>query len=169
MSDEKFHEYDGIVEHNNPMPTWWSWSFVFTVIFAFLYYLHYEIAGGPTLQDELTLSMKELEKIQQTAASQFPNLDENQLLEKFNSATMSDLAQTTLKNRCTVCHGEKLEGKIGPNLLDAVWTSGHGTGPEIVQLIRTGVPAKGMPPWEGILKKEEIFALAAYLISNKTK
>lgn len=169
MSDEKFHEYDGIIEHNNPMPTWWSWTFVLTVIFAFLYYVHYEVAGGPTLQDELAVSMQELEKTQQTAASQFPELDENQLLEKYNSAAMSELAQTTLTARCTVCHGDKLEGKIGPNLLDNVWINGKGSGSEITHLIRAGIPAKGMPPWEGVLKKEEILAMSAYIVSHKNK
>ena len=167
MSEEKNHIYDGIVEQNNPMPTWWIWTFVFTVIFAFLYYLHYEVAGGPTLQHELTIALEDLKNNQQKAASQFPNLDEQQILEKFNSAAMMDLAEATLKNRCTVCHGDQLEGKIGPSLLDNVWMNGKGSAPEVVQLIRTGIPAKGMPPWEGILKKEEIFAITAYLMTHK--
>jgi hypothetical protein len=28
------HEYDGIEEYDNPLPGWWSWIFVATIVFS---------------------------------------------------------------------------------------------------------------------------------------
>ena len=52
------HDYDGIKEYDNPLPNWWLVTFLGTVIFAFIYWVHYEIGGGPTLQQELDAAMK---------------------------------------------------------------------------------------------------------------
>ena len=48
--DEKLiegHEYDGIKELNNPLPNWWLFIFYATIIFSIVYYIYYEMAGGP--------------------------------------------------------------------------------------------------------------------------
>ena len=28
------HEYDEIKEYDNPLPSWWSWLFVATIVFS---------------------------------------------------------------------------------------------------------------------------------------
>ena len=56
------HEYDGIQEYDNKLPIWWLASFIGTVIFAFIYWIHYEFAGGPDLQAELKVEMEELQQ-----------------------------------------------------------------------------------------------------------
>lgn len=169
LDPNKTHSYDDIIEENNPMPGWWIWTFILAIVFAAIYYIHYEIAGGPTLKDELKIAMVEFEKNKQKAASQFPNLTEAEITEKFGGGAMLETASVVIKEKCAVCHGDKLEGKIGPALLDSTWITGTGSGPEIVKTIREGVGAKGMPPWEGLLKKEEIFAITAYLVKNRMK
>ena len=85
MSDneQKYHEYDGIIEHDNPMPTWWLWTFFLTIIFAFLYYIHYELAGGPTLQDELKVAMTEINQLQSKASTATPLETEDSLAAAF--------------------------------------------------------------------------------------
>ncbi|MGE5085420.1 MAG: cbb3-type cytochrome c oxidase N-terminal domain-containing protein, partial [Bacillota bacterium] len=85
MSDNepKFHEYDGIIEHDNPLPMWWLWTFLITIIFAFLYFLHYEIAGGPTLQQELKVAMDQLEKEKASVVSTSPVETEDSLKAAF--------------------------------------------------------------------------------------
>lgn len=163
---EVTHSYDGIDEHNNPMPTWWVWSFIITVIFAFHYYVHFELTGqGRTLTQELEVSMKELKDLQTAAANRFPTLTEEELETKLKDPNLVKLGAGVFQGKCAMCHGENLEGKIGPNLTDKVWLHG-GKNNEIVQVVRQGVSAKGMPSWEGLLNAEEIFGVVA-LIKSK--
>lgn len=169
MSDNenKYHEYDGIIEHDNPMPNWWIWTFLITIMFAFLYFLHYEISGAPTLEDELKVSMTEIEKLQAAHHSLEPAETEGDLEKKFGEQSVLALGGEQFKAKCAACHGQDLQGVIGPNLTDKNWLHGKGFRADIVKIIREGVPDKGMPSWEAMLKKEEVYALAAYIYSKK--
>lgn len=40
------HEYDGIRELNNPLPKWWSYLFVSTLVFAVIYFILYPGLGN---------------------------------------------------------------------------------------------------------------------------
>jgi cytochrome c oxidase cbb3-type subunit 3 len=80
-----------------------------------------------------------------------------------------DLQQAAVlfAGKCAACHGEHLQGIIGPNLTDEYWIHGRGTRKDIVGIIRSGVLEKGMPSWESLLKPDEIISLAAYIISKQ--
>jgi cytochrome c oxidase cbb3-type subunit 3 len=82
----------------------------------------------------------------------------------------SELAVTNgagiFSSKCAMCHGENLEGKIGPNLTDVFWTTGDGSRIAIVRTITKGSGAKGMPSWEAILKPKEIKDVASYVYSK---
>lgn len=163
---EVTHSYDGIDEHNNPMPTWWIWTFIITVIFAFHYFMHFEVLKqGQTLTQELADSMKQLKELQTAAANKFPTLSEEELEAKLKNPDLVKLGAGVFEGKCAMCHGPNLEGKIGPNLTDKVWIHG-GTNSEIVKTVRQGVSAKGMPGWEGLLNSDEIFGVVA-LIKSK--
>lgn len=170
MSDkqEKFHEYDGIIEHDNPLPTWWLWTFLITIIFSFLYFIHYELGGGGlTLNEELKEAMHALEKSKASAAASSPMETEDSLAAAFakDGVLATGAAQFTAK--CASCHGQELQGLIGPNLTDKYWLHGKGTRMDIVKVIREGVPEKGMPPWGPVMKRDEIYAVTAFIISKK--
>lgn len=160
------HDYDGIREYDNPLPTWWLWTFFLTIIFAFLYFLHYQFGGGPTLKDELAVAMKNLEA---ASAQHAPAVTETEelLAEAMKSPQSVELGATTFAGKCASCHGPQLGGLIGPNLTDNFWLHGKGTRMDIVGVIRKGVPEKGMPPWETLLSKEEVYGLTAYILSKK--
>lgn len=169
MSDskEKFHEYDGIIEHDNPLPMWWLWTFFLTIIFAFLYFLHYQLGGGATLQDELKTAMTQLEKQQATSVASAPMETEDTLKEAFSKDGVVNAGVAVFESKCASCHGQQLQGLIGPNLTDKFWIHGKGTRMDIVKVIREGVAEKGMPPWGPVLKKEEVYSVAAYILSKK--
>lgn len=163
---EVTHSYDGIDEHNNPMPTWWVWTFIITIIFAFHYFVHFEVLKqGPTLNQELSDSMKQLKELQTAAANKFPTLSEEELDKKLKDPNLIKMGATVFQGKCAMCHAEDLTGKIGPNLTDKIWIHG-GSNTEIVKTVRQGVGAKGMPSWEGMLSPEEIFSVVA-LIKSK--
>lgn len=160
------HVYDGIVEQNNPMPRWWVILFAACVGFAFIYWLHYEIAGGPTLQAEYNAALEtyraELGKNNPGAGSD----SEESLMAFMKGEDAIHAGRTLYKDKCAMCHGENLEGKIGPNLTDQFWTTGNGSRIAVLQTIQKGSPAKGMPAWESMLKTGEIKSVAAFVYSK---
>lgn len=160
------HDFDGIQEYDNPLPTWWLVTFFATIIFAFLYVIHYEFGGGPTLTQELDVAMKNLEKASaQHAPAQTES--EESLAETLKDPKWVALGATTFSAKCAACHGPQLGGLIGPNLTDHFWIHGKGTRLDIANVIRKGVADKGMPPWEGMLSRDEVYGLTAYIISKK--
>lgn len=161
----KNHEYDGIKEYDNPLPNWWLVTFFGTIIFAFIYWVHYEIAGGPTLDQELELAMADLKSRQGSVASKAESESDLEALMQDPSVALAGVAP--YNGKCAACHGQELQGLIGPNLVDSYWIHGKGTRVDIVGMIRKGVPEKGMPPWQGMMKEEEIYAVAAYILSKK--
>lgn len=170
MENNNHSEYDGIIEHNNPMPAWWTWTFIFTVMFAFIYYLHYEISGdGLTLQEELTQSMARLEQIKMAAAKNAPLLSEAELDLKIQDPSLAKMGAAIYQTKCAMCHGTELEGKIGPNLTDNIWRNDQGSSADIAHIIRDGVPAKGMPPWQDLLTADEIYSLVALIKTKNIK
>ena len=40
------HNYDGIEEYDNPLPAWWYWKFILTIIFALGYLAYYPGLGN---------------------------------------------------------------------------------------------------------------------------
>ncbi|HEX7673210.1 MAG TPA: cbb3-type cytochrome c oxidase N-terminal domain-containing protein [Bdellovibrio sp.] len=165
-SENKFHEYDGIVEHDNPLPTWWLWTFFLTIIFGFLYFIHYEFGGGQSLQQELQVAMTALEKQKASMEATSPVETEDALKQIFAAGGVVKAGGELFATKCTACHGQQLQGLIGPNLTDDYWLHGQGTRMDIVKTIREGVPDKGMPPWGPSLKREEIYSLAAFILSK---
>ncbi len=65
------------------------------------------------------------------------------------------------KNNCEKCHGPEGKGGVCPNLTDGKWIYG-GSDSDIFKSISSGRP-EGMPAWKGILKKEEIWKIIAYI------
>ena len=101
------HEYDGIQEYDNALPTWWLATFIGTVIFGSLYWLHYEVGGGPTLQDELKVEMKQL---QASAPSSTPHHNhsamdsEEELVKLLKSNEVVSAGKILFQAKCAKLH-----------------------------------------------------------------
>lgn len=166
-SDAVKHVYDGIVEENNPMPAWWVWLFIGTIIFAALYYLHYEIGGGQTLKQEYETAYKTYSD-SRSAQTSGESADTEESLAAFAKDESHILAGSKIfAEKCSMCHGANLEGKIGPNLTDNYWIFGKGTLLDIEHTVSKGSAAKGMPPWEGLLKPDELRSVVAFVHSKR--
>lgn len=160
------HVYDGIIEQNNPMPDWWIWLFIFTVIFGFIYWLHYTFGGGPNLKEEYNVAMQTYQSELEKGGQQQVADTEESLSEYMKVEANLLKGSTVFSEKCAMCHGVNLEGKVGPNLTDKHWINGNGTKLDIAQVIKKGVPSKGMPPWESLLKPNELKSVAVYVFSK---
>lgn len=162
----KDHEYDGIKEYDNPLPRWWLITFYATIIFAGWYFYNYQFGSGKSLKQELDIAMTEIQSLKQ-ASPQGQVLTEEALAQQMQDPNVLKLGATVFNEKCAACHGQELQGIVGPNLTDKYWIHGKGTRVDIVNIIKVGVPDKGMLAWESLLKNEEIIAVAAYVYSKK--
>lgn len=155
------HDYDGIKELDNPLPGWWLMTFYLAIVYAGIYFWYYHLGPGPSVETELAQGMREIES-QKAIASPKGSFD----LEKLNAyaSDQGKLAEgkQVFTSRCAACHGASGEGSIGPNLTDKFWIHGDGGMAAIVKVVAEGVADKGMPPWGGALKPEELLTVVAY-------
>lgn len=157
------HQYDGIKEYDNPLPNWWLVTFFGTIIFGFLYLVHYSVGGGATQLDEFKIEMQALPVKQERmwAESDFLNhINDNQFL--LNGAVVYN-------GKCASCHAPDGGGIIGPNLTDNSWKSGSGKLSEIANLVSKGVVEKGMPAWGALLSEDELKQVSVFVHSLKGK
>ncbi len=174
MNDEKEnltgHEYDGIQEYDNPLPNWWLATFFATIIFGFNYWIHYQFGEAPTQLEELKTDMAIIEsKNKQANQPQNPVNAENEsdlkkLLSDSNSVSKG---KEVYQTKCSACHGQELQGSIGPNLVDEYWIYGKGHLSEIISVVRRGVLDKGMPAWGTMLKEDEIKSVVVFIGSKQ--
>jgi cytochrome c oxidase cbb3-type subunit 3 len=155
------HEYDGIRELDNDLPTWYRFLFYITILIAVAYLLRYHVYKAAPLQAE------EYE-IEMAAALGEPLNEEP--TEMIAEVSMEELAKDLTAGKkvfdrsCAVCHLSKGEGLVGPNLTDEYWIHG-GSFDDIVNVIVEGVPEKGMVSWKAQLSELEIKQVANFILS----
>ena len=167
VTDQSFdHDYDGIKEYDNPLPRWWLWLFVGTVLWGIAYvpYYHSELARhlglggklpGEVCDEDMTAWLE--------AHPPEPLPDEQALVElQAADATLVATGQAIFASRCAACHGSDGGGQVGPNLTDDHALHGWSRA-AIVQTIHDGVPAKGMLSWKNQLSRREIYAAGLYV------
>ncbi len=160
------HEYDGIHELDNPLPSWWLMTFYITIVFAAIYFAHYILGDGPTLKEELNKEMAARELLLwQKPKTTLPS--EEKLLAMAKDPEKIKNGAVVFQAKCVSCHGSKGEGMIGPNLTDNFWIHGKGTLTDITQDIQGGFAEKGMPAWGAVLKEDELYSVASYIYSLK--
>ncbi len=158
------HEFDGIKELNNPPPPWIMYLFYITVIFSVFYWVYYHAWGKGDLQDE--------EYNKEMAAAQV-KIDafkaETKAVEIVLLTDAESLAagETIYKEKlCATCHGQFGEGNaIGPNLTDNYWISG-GSIEDVFNIIKNGVPTKGMTPFKDQLPDDKILQVSSYVLDK---
>lgn len=157
------HDADGIQELDNLLPRWWVWSFYFAIIFAIGYMTYYHVLKTGDLQ--IAEYDKELKAGDQIKAAAMANF-ESSLTSAEPSKDQAVLAsgQLIYANSCAPCHRPDGGGLVGPNLTDDYWI--HGSKFEDnLKTIWNGVPEKGMVTWKGVLKPDQIQAVASYIYS----
>jgi cytochrome c oxidase cbb3-type subunit 3 len=157
------HEYDGIVEYDNPLPTWWRRLFWATFVFSILYYAHYQLTGnGASVEDSYAADMREYRE-RMAAATLGQQIDEPALARLMQDPAMLKDGQLLFKVRCVQCHADRGQGNIGPNLTDDSWIYGSAKLMDLFEIISDGRTQKGMPMWSRTLSPVEVAQVAAYV------
>lgn len=159
------HAYDGIYELNNSMPPWLKNVFYITIAFAVVYLAHFYVLGTGQFQlEEYEAELAEAAKQAEQRKLLAINSIDAESAEYITDAGQLAIADKFYQANCAACHAADGGGGVGPNLTDKYWIHGGSIG-EIFEVIRVGVPAKGMIPWEDKMNPEEIQAMASYILN----
>jgi len=159
------HNYDGIEEYDNPLPAWWFWGFVISILFGIGYLLYYPGLGnfaglgGWSQVGALTESQEEADMLYGQQFAQYSAIPIDELATDVSAMRMG---RRLFATNCAVCHGTAGTGTDGfPNLTDAEWHWG-GSAEQIETSILQGRQAM-MPAWGEVLLEEGVTEVAEYV------
>ncbi|RUO21672.1 cytochrome-c oxidase, cbb3-type subunit III [Aliidiomarina haloalkalitolerans] len=184
------HEFDGIIELNNPLPTWWTVLFWICLAWGLLYLILYPGLGNfPGLfkwqsANQFVLSLDESRQaaidsreaglnIQYDAERRRADEVYGPIFQQYASMAIEEIAQDRdalrigqrlfLQN-CAQCHGSDARGAQGfPNLTDGVFNWGA-SAQQIHTTIMDGRQA-AMPAFGEQLGERGIEEMTAYVLS----
>ncbi|HQA11078.1 cytochrome-c oxidase, cbb3-type subunit III [Zoogloea sp.] len=154
-------------EYNNPLPRWWMYMFVITIVFAVVYLVMYPGFGNN--QGKLGWSaVGQWEAEQKAAAEKY-----GPIFAKFRSMDLNAVAgdkeansmgQRLFLTYCAQCHGADAKGAKGfPNLTDNDWL--YGGEPETIKTTVLGGRQGMMPPFGPALGADGVKDVANYVRS----
>ena len=152
------HVWDeDIAERNNPLPRWWMWLFVITVIFSVAYLALYPGLGSYAGRYGWSSTGQYQEEQAQAAAVYGPVLDKflkQDIKTVAANPEARQMGQRLFLTYCAQCHGSDAGGSRGfPSLKDRDWL--YGGEPEVIRTSilegRNGM----MPPMGPVLGSDE--------------
>jgi len=162
------HEYDGIREYDNPIPGWWSWLFMGTIVFSVFYFAaHHLGTAGTSVAEAYENEKARVGKIMLALLGDL-TVDEPTILSKLNDETVLSVGAGIFQTNCVSCHGKDGEGLVGPNLTDDYYKNVKTLG-DIGQVLLNGAANGAMPAWANRLSSSEIVAVSAYVASLRGK
>lgn len=163
------HVWDeDLYEMNNPMPRWWVWMFVISIVIGLLYLLAYPGLGtfeGKLGWTQINQYDKEIAKADAALKPLYAKYAAMNIEELSKNADAQAIGDRLFMNNCAQCHGSDAHGSRGfPNLTDKDWL--HGGSPEKIQEAithgRTGI----MPPMAAAIGTEDdVKNVANYVLS----
>ena len=163
------HVWDGdLREMNNPLPRWWVWLFVITIVFSLVYLVLYPGLGGYagtlgwTSTGEHTAEMEKGEKEVAPLYAKFTGMTPQEVS---RDAQAMAIGERLFMNNCSQCHGSDARGSKGfPNLTDSDWLYG-GAPEKILESLTMGrvgnMPALGA----AVGTPDDVMNVAQYVLS----
>jgi len=162
------HVWDeDLTELNNPLPRWWLWMFLLSVVFGLVYFVLYPALGN--YQGTLKWSSR----TEHAADSRLNAQRIETALAPFSSRSVAELSKdgaalnigrNLFLNNCATCHGSDGGGAPGfPNLTDKDWLYG-GDPDTLVTTIGSGRNGI-MPPWGDALGARGVEDVLSYVMS----
>ena len=158
------HAYDGIEEYDNPLPGWWKWLFVASIVYCPFYLMFYHSGvEGRSVEDQYNTAMAANTRLQ------FEEIGELQpdaitIVSYMNKPSWVQVGKSVFKANCISCHGRDGEGQIGPNLTDESFKNVRNI-EDIARVINEGANNGAMPKWANRLHPNEVVLVSAYVAS----
>ena len=169
IEESEGHVWDeDIRELNNPLPMWWFWLFILTVIWAAGYLIYYPGMGnfeGASGWSQEQQYADEVAAAEAQYAPMFAAFSEQELVDLAKDPKALGIGASLFANYCSQCHGSGAMGARGfPNLTDDHWL--YGGSPAQIELSivagRNGV----MPALGAVFASEEaVDEMVAYVQS----
>ena len=155
-------------EMNNPLPRWWLWLFILTMVFAVFYYIAYPGLGsfggqlGWTSQNEYDQEIAQSNKALEPIYAAFDAQAAEQLA---GDPKAMAVGERLFMNNCSQCHGSDARGSKGfPNLTDKDWL--HGGSPDKIKETITKGRVGQMPPMAAAVgTPDDVRNVAHYVLS----
>ncbi len=160
------YDFDGIKEFDNPPPPWLMILFYATIFFSAIYYVNMHVFKTGLTQEERY--EREMEKARATFVSSQTNItQETVAMEPLtDEASLKEGEEIYISHNCAACHGQNLEGLIGPNLTDEYWIHGNKV-ENLVDIISNGNIQKGMTPFKDQMTTEDMVKVASFILSKQ--
>ncbi|MBL0089210.1 MAG: cytochrome-c oxidase, cbb3-type subunit III [Ideonella sp.] len=155
-------------ELNNPLPRWWAWLFVLTVVFSAAYLTFYPGLGtnpGTFKWSSTGQWEAEQDKARATMAPLYAKFTAMPAAELAKDSQAMGIGERLFANNCAGCHGSDARGSKGfPNLTDNDWLWG-GEPDKIKETITKG--RVGMMPVmaAAVGATEDVRNVANYVLS----
>jgi cytochrome c oxidase cbb3-type subunit 3 len=161
--DQVLHEVDGIQEYDNKLPNWWLYTLYGAIIFGVGYWYWFQTAHIGKSPNEAYQAELDHALADQAMQIKVGEATPESLVALTKDPNAVALGKQVFASTCAACHRADGGGNVGPNLTDEYWL--HGGAPEkIFKTIATGVPDKGMPPWQPQLGPLKTQAVTAYVL-----
>lgn len=162
---ETGHVYDGIQEYDNPLPSWWYWLFVATVVVSPFYLMFFHTgAPGRTISEQFQAANSENTRKQYAEIGDL-NSDPDTLLAYLEQPKWVKVGESIFKSNCVSCHGADGGGGVGPNLCDESYKSVKEIG-DIAKVVSNGLAGGAMPAWATRLgHKNDLVLVSVYVAS----
>lgn len=158
------HSYDGIEEYDNPLPSWWKWMFVASIVFAPFYWMFYHGgAPGRTIHDRYGSELAANTRLQFAEIGELQP-DAKTIMTYSQKKSWVYVGEVVFRANCISCHGRKGEGKVGPNLTDEHYKHINNV-EDIAKVVAKGAAANAMPAWSNRLHPNEVVLVSAYIAS----
>jgi len=174
------HQFDGIVEMNNPLPRWWTIMFAASIVWGLGYFVWYGLGGYEGIVGWKSANKEHYSLASVNAANAKTRADNsiNQYINELDTAdavygkTYAEYAGQSVEQlmdnekalkvgqrlfiqNCAQCHGSDARGQRGfPNLTDNDWLHG-GSFAKIKETITIGRDSRTMVSWKAALGGDE--------------
>jgi cytochrome c oxidase cbb3-type subunit 3 len=163
------HVWDGdLREMNNPLPRWWVYLFIITIVFSLIYGVLYPTFGkyqgvlGWSSTGQHTAEVAKVEKAIAPIYARFTGMAPQQLA---GDAPAMGVGERLFMNNCAQCHGSDARGARGfPNLTDGDWL--WGGDPAVIKTTLTEGRMGVMPPMAAAVgSADDVRNVAHYVLS----